>query len=84
MLRTMLVLRFVVPLQAVSTRIMMDAIKTSDVDGAKSFLRIGDHAIRIVLWLVALTAIAASFGFDTTQAVAGLGIGSLALAFGLK
>lgn len=52
--------------------------------GTGSILLLGERILKVVVFLVALLAILTSLGFNMTTALAGVGIGGIAVAFGAQ
>jgi MscS family membrane protein len=59
-------------------------VMEKDLTGTQSLILLGERLLRTLVALVAVFAILAIVGLDTTTALAGLGIGGIALALGAQ
>jgi MscS family membrane protein len=61
-----------------------DLVREKDRTGTESLVLLGERLLRALVFLVAVFAILAIVGVDTKTALAGLGIGGIALALGAQ
>jgi MscS family membrane protein len=66
--------------QQVARRVRERAIYTGRT-GTESLLLLGERVLKAIIFIVAVFAILGSLGFNMTTALAGLGIGGIAVAF---
>lgn len=58
--------------------------ENGDYDNDKEVVRLLGNILKVVLWLVAALLVLANLGVNVTSAIAGLGIGGIAIAMAMK